>query len=60
MISLVELCDYTLPADVKRDEYDPDSHDDEQRLEGNMVLDRLQSQTLHEAHLVVLLKKFQY
>ena len=60
MISLVELCDYTLPADVKRDEDDPNPHDDEQRLEGNVVLDRLQSQTLHEAHLVVLLKKFQY
>ena len=46
------------PADVERDEGDTNSHDDEERLKGNVVTDRLESQSLHEAHVVVFLQQF--
>ena len=46
-----------LPANVERDEGDADPHDDKERLESHMVTDGLQSHSLHQAHVVVLLQQ---
>ena len=45
------------PSNVERDEGDTDSHDDEERLEGNVVTDGLESHPLHHGHVVVLLQQ---
>ena len=48
----VKMCS---PPDIESHEGDPDPHDDEERLESNVVTDGLHGHPLHQAHVVVLL-----
>ena len=46
----------TLPADVESNEGNPDPHDEEEGLEGGVVLQGLDGEALHGAHSVVQLE----
>ena len=44
----------TIPSDIQANEDNPGSHDDEQRLEGGVVLEGLQGEALHRGEYVVV------